>query len=55
MNLEILEKYRSGHNEPHSKCGCLQRHVGSNPTFSATNNNALNFVEHCCVSSSVFM
>ena len=29
------EKYRSGHNEPHSKCGCPQGHVGSNPTFSA--------------------
>ena len=30
-----MEKYRSGHNEPHSKCGCPQGHVGSNPTFSA--------------------
>ena len=29
------EKYRSGRNEPHSKCGCLKGHVGSNPTFSA--------------------
>ena len=30
-----MEAYRSGHNEPHSKCGCPQGHVGSNPTASA--------------------
>ena len=30
-----VEKYRSGRNEPHSKCGCPKGHVGSNPTFSA--------------------
>ena len=30
-----MELYRSGHNEPHSKCGCPQGHVGSNPTASA--------------------
>ena len=31
----LMEAYRSGRNEPHSKCGCLQnRHVGSNPTAS---------------------
>ncbi len=29
------EAYRSGHNEPHSKCGCPPGHVGSNPTASA--------------------
>ena len=29
-----MEAYRSGHNEPHSKCGCPQGHVGSNPTAS---------------------
>ena len=28
------EIYRSGHNEPHSKCGCPQGRVGSNPTIS---------------------
>ena len=33
--LRREEKYRSGRNEPHSKCGCLKGHVGSNPTFSA--------------------
>lgn len=30
-----METYRSGHNEPHSKCGCPTGHVGSNPTVSA--------------------
>ena len=30
-----MEKYRSGHNGAHSKCVCLNGHVGSNPTFSA--------------------
>ena len=30
-----MEAYRSGHNEPDSKSGCLHRHVGSNPTASA--------------------
>ena len=30
-----LEEYRSGHNEPHSKCGVPQGTVGSNPTSSA--------------------
>ena len=30
-----LETYRSGHNEPDSKSGCLHGHVGSNPTVSA--------------------
>ena len=29
-----LETYRSGHNEPDSKSGCLHGHVGSNPTVS---------------------
>ena len=29
------EEYRSGHNEPHSKCGDGQPSVGSNPTSSA--------------------
>ena len=31
-----MEEYRSGHNEPHSKCGVGQPTVGSNPTSSAT-------------------
>ena len=31
-----MEAYRSGHNEPDSKSGCPQGHVGSNPTASAT-------------------
>ena len=30
-----IEAYRSGHNEPHSKCGSPQGLVGSNPTASA--------------------
>ena len=30
-----MEAYRSGHNEPHSKCGVPQGTVGSNPTASA--------------------
>ena len=30
-----MEAYRSGHNEPHSKCGVLYGTVGSNPTASA--------------------
>jgi hypothetical protein len=30
-----MEEYRSGHNEPHSKCGVPQGTVGSNPTSSA--------------------
>ena len=29
------EEYRSGHNEPHSKCGVPYGTVGSNPTSSA--------------------
>lgn len=29
-----VETYRSGCNEPHSKCGCPKGHVGSNPTVS---------------------
>ena len=33
--LSVMEKYRSGHNEPHSKCGVPTGTVGSNPTFSA--------------------
>ena len=33
-----MEAYRRGHNEPHSKCGCPQGHVGSNPTASAKGN-----------------
>ena len=32
-----MEAYRSGRNEPHSKCGCPRGHVGSNPTASAMN------------------
>ena len=32
---ENTEEYRSGHNEPHSKCGVGQPTVGSNPTSSA--------------------
>jgi hypothetical protein len=34
-NIVDWEAYRSGHNEPHSKCGCPPGHVGSNPTASA--------------------
>ena len=30
-----METYRSGHNEPHSKCGYPSGYVGSNPTVSA--------------------
>ena len=30
-----VESYRSGHNEPHSKCGGPHGPVGSNPTLSA--------------------
>ncbi|MDF2505283.1 MAG: hypothetical protein K0R06_2777 [Clostridium sp.] len=37
-SLQIMEEYRSGHNEPHSKCGSLPGHVGSNPTSSANYN-----------------
>lgn len=33
-NKNCSETYRSGCNEPHSKCGCPQGHVGSNPTVS---------------------
>ena len=33
--FSLVEKYRSGHNEPHSKCGVPYGTVGSNPTFSA--------------------
>ena len=33
--FSLAEKYRSGHNEPHSKCGVPYGTVGSNPTFSA--------------------
>ena len=36
-----MEKYRSGHNGAHSKCVCLNGHVGSNPTFSATSRRIL--------------
>ena len=31
----VMDRYRSGHNGAHSKCVCLNGHVGSNPTFSA--------------------
>lgn len=41
IESDRLEKYRSGHNEPHSKCGCPPGHVGSNPTFSASLNNSI--------------
>ena len=34
-----MEEYRSGHNEPHSKCGVPQGTVGSNPTSSAKAGN----------------
>ena len=34
-SIRIVEAYRSGHNEPHSKCGVPQGTVGSNPTASA--------------------
>ena len=37
----IMEWYRRGHNEPHSKCGCPQGHVGSNPTHSVTINDLI--------------
>ena len=40
-----METYRSGHNEPHSKCGCPQGHVGSNPTVSA---NEKPVTMRCC-------
>ena len=33
-----MELYRSGHNEPHSKCGSPPGLVGSNPTNSANEN-----------------
>ncbi len=35
MKRYYTEWYRSGHNEPHSKCGCPPGHVCSNPTHSA--------------------
>ena len=33
---QALERYRSGHNEAVLKTVCRQRHVGSNPTLSAS-------------------
>ena len=35
-NSENKEAYRSGHNEPHSKCGCPQGHESSNLSASAS-------------------
>ena len=35
-----MEKYRSGHNGPDSKSGEVKASVGSNPTFSATSEQA---------------
>ena len=45
-NKSCSETYRSGHNEPHSKCGCPQGHVGSNPTVSAWKMGSVAF--HAC-------
>ena len=38
--MSYLEKYRSGHNGPDSKSGEVKASVGSNPTFSATSEQA---------------
>jgi hypothetical protein len=40
LSQAYMEWYRSGHNGAHSKCVCLNGHVGSNPTHSATSEQA---------------
>lgn len=35
VDLQFMEAYRSGHNEPDSKSGCPHGHVSSNLTASA--------------------
>ena len=42
-HIKIMETYRSGRNEPHSKCGRPKGRKGSNPFVSAKQKTAIKY------------